>query len=311
MTVPGDRPVLDFVVVGAQRSATTHLNACLRDHPEIYMCPDEVPYFERPFFETSPPSQLRAAVAAAAPGQIRGIQRPDYLARPECPGNIFSLVPAARILIVLRDPIARAISAYHWYVQFGLLPLLPLDVGMERLLDGWTDPAYPRAFEILELGFYGQQVARYVDTFGADQVLVLLGADLRDPQTFRQLFRSLGVDENHAPRVADSGTNAGTYDLRRLRFLRTRRRFAWSWDDVTEYRHQPRRSRRPIASLVSAAVVGLDRFVLARVLVSAPPVLRADLDRRLQALYVDDIRLLESSLGRDLRNWRTGSGCGP
>lgn len=311
MTVPGDRPVLDFVVVGAQRSATTHLNACLRDHPEIYMCPDEVPYFERPFFVTTPPSELRAAVAAASPHQIRGIQRPDYLARPECPGNIFSLVPAARILIVLRDPIARAISAYHWYVQFGLLPLLPLDVGMGRLLDGWTDPAYPRAFEILELGFYGRHVARYVDAFGADQVLVLLGADLRDPLTFRALYRFLGVTEDHEPNVTDHRTNAGTYDQRRLRFLRTRRRFAWSWDDVTEYRYQPRRLRRPIASFVSAAVVGLDRFVLARVLVSSSPVLRADLDRRLRALYVDDIRLLESSLGRDLRSWRTGSGCGP
>jgi hypothetical protein len=299
---------LDFVVVGAQRSATTHLNACLRSHPEIYMCRDEVPYFEHPFFESSDASALAAALGGATEGQRRGIQRPDYLARPECAGNIRSVAPTARILAVLRDPVDRAVSAYHWYVQFGLLPLVPLDEGMERLLAGWTDPAHPRAAEIIELGFYGRHLQRYVDAFGPDQVLVLLGDDLRDPDTFRVVFRFLGVDEHHVLPNAERPTNAGTYDLRRLRVLRARRRFAWSWDDVTEYTYRPRRLRRPLASAVSAAVVGFDRVVLARALGAGPPVaLRPDLERRLRDLYVEDVEQLERMLGRDLRRWREGS----
>lgn len=305
MTEAKTRPVLDFLVVGAQRSATTYLNACLRDHPQIYMCRDEVPYFEAPFFATSSLAELRSAVADATSGQRRGIQRPDYLGRPECPANIRSVLPQARILAVLRDPVSRAVSAYHWYVQFGLLPLLPLDVGMERLLDGWLDPAYPRAREVLGLGYYGRHVSRYLDTFGSDQVLVLLGADLRQPATLPRVYRFLGVDENHESRVVHRRTNAGTYDLRRLRVLRARRRFAWSWDDVTEYRYQPRRLRRPLASALSASIVALDRCLLARLLTGVRPVLRPDLERRLRALYDDDVVTLEGLLGRDLGAWRS------
>jgi Sulfotransferase domain len=304
----GDEAVIDFVVVGAQRSATTHLNACLRSHPQVFMCRDEVPYFEHPFFESSSPSSLGDALAGADVGQRRGIQRPDYLARPECPANIHAVAPDARILAVLRDPVARAISAYHWYVQFGLLPLVPLDQGIEQLLDGWSDPSHPRAGEIIELGFYGRHLRRYVDAFGADQVLVLLGSDLGDPHTFPRVFRFLGVDEHHVPRAIDRRTNAGAYDLRRLRVLRARRRLAWSWDDATRYTYQARRRRRPIASLVSAAIVGFDRVVLARALGDGqPPVLRPDLDRRLRATYARDVELLEVLLGRDLTCWSEGA----
>ncbi|MBA3464118.1 MAG: sulfotransferase domain-containing protein [Deltaproteobacteria bacterium] len=299
------RPLVDFLVVGAQRSATTHLNTRLGDHPEIFMCPDEVPYFEHPFFARSKPSELRAAVAAATPHQRRGIQRPDYLARPECAPNIKSVVPDARILAVLRDPVARAISAYHWYVQFGLLPLLPLDVGIARLLDGWTDPSHPRASEILDLGFYGRHLARYVDAFGADRILVVLNEDLDNPTTFQTIYRFLGVAEDHEPRTTTRRTNAGTYDLRRLRVLRARRRFAWSWDHVDTYEYRPRRLRRPAASLVSAAVVALDQVVLARVFPNGSPVLRPDLEARLREVYADDVVRLESLLGRGLATWRT------
>lgn len=297
------RPPVDFVVIGAQRSASTYVSACLRDHPGLFMCGDEVPYFEDPFFESSPVSALRAVFADAAPGQKLGIQRPDYLARAECPGNIRSLAPDARLLAVLRDPVARAISAYFWYVQFGLLPLVPLDVGLTRLLDGWTDPGYPRAFEILEVGHYGRHLTRYVDTFGSDQVLALLDDDLADLDIFGRVYAFLGVDPAHRPTDVSRTTNAGVHDLRRLRFLRTRRRLAWSWDSVTQYSYVPRRRRRPVASLVSAGLVAIDRTVLARLLRSPRPTLDPGLLARLRATYVDDVSALASLLARDLSGW--------
>jgi hypothetical protein len=268
------------------------------------MCGDEVPYFEHPFFESSPVSALEDVFADATAGQKLGIQRPDYLARPECPGNIRSLAPDARLLAVLRDPVARAISAYFWYVQFGLLPVVPLDEGLTRLLDGWSDPAYPRAAEILELGRYGRHLSRYIDTFGPSQVLVLLDDDLADLDTFGRVYAFLGVDPAHRPTEVSRTTNAGVHDLRRLRFLRSRRRFAWSWDSVTQYSYQPRRRRRPVASLVSAGVVAVDRIVLACVLRSPRPSLDPGLLARLRATYADDVRVLEVLLERDLPTWR-------
>jgi len=291
------------VVVGAQRAGSSHLSACLGDHPDIYLCPDEVPYFEDPFFANTPPSALAPVFARAGAGQRLGIHRPEYLARPECAERIHRHSPDARIVVVLRDPVARAVSAYFWYVQFGLLPLEPLDTGMERLLSGATDPAYPRAHEIIDYGMYGQQLRRYLDAFGPDQVLVVLATELDDPDTYVRLWRYLDVDPDHRPPPPDHRANAGVYDLRRLRVLRSRRHLAWSWDRATRYEYRARRMRQPLRFLPNAAVVGFDRVVLARLLGNGSVQLRPDLAERLRAIYAPDVALLSSLIDRDLSAW--------
>jgi Sulfotransferase domain len=303
-----DGAPLDFVIVGAQRAASTHLNACLRDHPQLFLCPDEVPFFEDPFFDSTPVEALSAVFAKAKPGQRRGIQRPDYLGRAECARHIRKLAPDARILAVLRDPVDRAVSAYFWYVQFGLLPLIDVNQGMARLLDGWTDPAYPRAGEILEYGFYGRHLSRYVDTFGADQVLALTTDELREPTGLPRVYAFLGADPTHRIRVREQAHNAGVYDMRRLRVLRARKNFAWSWDGQTVFRYRPRRLRRPLHFLPTAAIVGFDRLVLAKLLGNARPRLEPGLAARLRMLYGDDVRVLESLLSRDFAAWRRATG---
>jgi hypothetical protein len=308
MTTAKEPTPLDFVIVGAQRSASTSLSTCLRRHPELFIYPDEVPYFEDPFFSSTAPSEFAKVFAAAHPGQRRGIQRPDYLGRPECAINIKTYAPDARILAVLRRPSARAVSAYFWYVQFGLLPLLPLDEGMERLLDGWTDTAYPRAREIIEYGFYGRHLSRYVETFGRDRVLALVDEDMHGLTALRRVYEFLGVSTAMGATRPEGVRNAGVYDLRRLRCLRARRRFVWSWDDVSVFECQRRRRRRPLRFLPNAAIVGFDRLVLARIFRDAQRSLRPDVATRLAAVYAPDVARLEALLQRDLATWRTPDG---
>lgn len=294
----------DFLLVGAQRAQSTYLSACLRNHPQVFLPRDEVPYFEDPFFQTTPHSALAKVFASARAGQRLGIQRPDYLGRGECAANIRTLVPSARILAVLRDPVQRAVSAYFWYMQFDLLPLVPVDVGFDRLLNGWSDPRYPRSHEILEFGFYGRHLTRYVETFGPERVHVVLSGDLGAAATLPGVFAFLGVDPDYGPRPRPRVANAGVYDMRRLRVLRTRRRLAWSWDDVREYRYRSRRVRRPLHFVPNAAIVGFDRLLLARLMGNVLPTLPIDLERRLRARYADDVRTLEGLLSRELPEWR-------
>jgi hypothetical protein len=297
-------PSLDFVVVGAQRAGSTHLSACLADHPALFVCPDEVPYFEDPFFANTPPSALAPALAGAEAGQRRGIQRPEYLARPECPARIHDHSPQARIVAVLRDPVDRAVSAYFWYVQFGLLPLAPLNVGMEAILDGTVDPSYRHAPEIVDYGFYGRHLDRYVSAFGSDQVLVLLGDELSQPSAFARVYGFLGIDPGHRPQPKRAPANEGVYDPRRLRVLRARRRLVWSWDGVTTYDYRPRRRRRPWAFIPNAAVVAFDRAVLKNLYGNEKPSLRQDLEARLRSHYQADMEQLEPLIGRDLSSWK-------
>ncbi|MDQ4132931.1 MAG: sulfotransferase domain-containing protein, partial [Actinomycetota bacterium] len=235
-----------------------------------------------------------------------GIQRPEYLVRDECPARIRAHSPEARVLAVLRDPVARAVSAWFWYVQFGRVPFISVDAGIEALLDGTLGAAYPHGPEVLEYGFYGRHLSRYLDQFGPERVLVLLIDELEEPATFARIYGFLGVDPEHRPAPAGRAlTNAGVYDRRRLRVLRVRRRWVWSWDGVTTYTYRPRRWRRPLAFLPNAAVVAFDRVVLASLFGNERPRLRPDLETRLRALYTPDVAVLESLLGRDLSAWKT------
>lgn len=294
---------VDFVIVGAQKAGSTHLSACLADHPEVFLCPDEVPYFEDPFYLTTPASELGRVFAKARLGQRRGIHRPDYLARPECPARIKADAPDARMLAVLRDPTARAVSAYYWYVQFGLLPLEPVEVGIARLLDGWSHPDYPHASEVIEYGFYARHARRYLDVFGSDRVLLLPNDELGDPQGMAKVYRFLGVDCGHVPAMLTRRSNEGVYDLRRLRVLRARRYFAFSWDSATRYTYRPRRLRKPISFVPNAAIVSLDRVLLARLFGNDKPKLPERLVRRLRQRYADDLADLAILLDRDLTTW--------
>jgi len=292
------------VIVGAQRAASTYLTARLSSHPQVFLCPDEVPFFEHPFFDASPVSALEAALAGASRRQRAGIRRPDYLGRTECAANIHSLVPEALMIAILRDPVARAISAYFWYMQFGLLPIEDLDVGFEKILDHSVGSNFPRASEIVDFGLYGRHLTRYVNTFGRERVLVLLDTEVSHGSALPEVFRFLGVSESHDPGAVGRPRNAGVYDLRRIRVLRSRNRFLPSWDRQSEYTYRPRRMRRPFAFVPNAAVVAFDRVLLAHLFRRPRPVLRPDLEERLRNLYSDDIPKVEALLGRELTSWR-------
>jgi hypothetical protein len=294
---------LEFAVIGAQRARSTHLVAGLRQHPAIALCRDEVPYFEDPFYEATPPSELARVFRRAQPGQRRGIHRPEYLAKEECAPRIRADAPDARLLAVLREPVQRAVSAYHWYVQFGRLPLVPAEAGLSALLDGWSDPAYPHANEILEYGRYGRHLGRYLDHFPREQLLVLRDDELDSSAAFVRAFEFLGVPPRHEVRVGGR-TNSGVYDTRRLRWLRLRAGLAPSWDRETTYRYRRRRLRRPVAQIATSAVVAADRIVLSRLLGDRPPVLSSELRRRLGQYYQADVGLLASTIGIDTSPWR-------
>lgn len=288
-----------FAVVGAQKAGSTDLAASLAQHPDVFLPPDEVPFFEDPFFAASDPAELTRALEPGRDRRHRGIKRPDYLGRPECADHLAATVPDLLVLVCLRDPVDRALSAYYWYVKNRMLPLLPADEGLARLLDGDLPTGHPHAGEVLAYGRYAHHLRRYRDRFPPKQVHVVLYDDLRaGPEALDAVHRFLGVAP-HRP-APDRSTNPGVYDPRRLRWLRAGDRFRFDWDAERTYTWRPRRRRRPLAALPHLAVVGVDRVVLARVLGNARPPLDHAVRARLRAFYADDLAALPALIGRPL-----------
>jgi hypothetical protein len=286
-----------FVVIGAQKSASTFLQDQLSRHPDIEIPEGEVRFFEDPFFAEGAVASLPTLYERPSATTIRGFKRPDCLGRPEVAARLHHHIPDARLLVVLRDPIARAVSAYYHFVRHGFVPLRPVDAAMSALLTGEWDTDYPRAPEVLSFGRYGEHLDRYLRLYPAGQILVFDQADLvDDPRSaLRRAFAFVGADPGFVlPEGSVRVSNKGVYSPLRLHVLRTKNR--------TRFRYAPGMDRRyprrmtPWGWAYNASVVGLDRVVLSRFDAGGPPAISLETRRALEEYYAQDRELLRAVL---------------
>ncbi|QFT62747.1 sulfotransferase [Roseivivax sp. THAF30] len=296
--------VPDFLVIGAQKAASTYLQFCLSDHPDIWMPHGETPYFEDPDYRTLGPDYLSRQLADR-PERILGLKRPQWIGRAEVPARICRDLPKARLIAVLRNPVERAVSAYYHYMRGGFLPIMDPEIGLARLLDEDTEysTSWPRAWEILEFGLYHKHLSKYGPFFERGQVQVCLQEDvISEPlNTARTMYEFLGVDKNFTPTRMNKRPQAVVYDLRRLGYLQKIDKLAvLKNSDNTRslgYRNEPAR----IGYRVWRAV---DESLLEWLLPSHKPSLSAQLLKRLAEFYEQDVLALEPAIGRNLSRWR-------
>ncbi|MEQ8838106.1 MAG: sulfotransferase, partial [Lacipirellulaceae bacterium] len=208
----------EFVVIGAQKAGSTYVLRCLEEHPEIFMPPYEVAFFEGELYSPERMDAFESHFQAAQAGQLVGFKRPNLLGLPECPERLAKHLPEAKLIAVLRNPVARAVSAYFHYMKTGFLPIVPLEVGMPKILDGqYTE--YPRASEVLTFGLYGEHLANYLKFFPEEQLRVVTLENIKQAgqQTIEELYDFLGVERSFQPSSGGSRPMAASYSLTRLR----------------------------------------------------------------------------------------------
>src|SRR6187200_1451927 len=116
------RPLPDFLVIGAQKAGTTALYAYLRWHPGI-TGPSwkEVSFFDRHWWRGE--AWYRGQFPLRAGGRLVGEASPSYLFHPLAPERARSLVPDAKLIALVRNPVDRAYSQYQHAVALGREPL--------------------------------------------------------------------------------------------------------------------------------------------------------------------------------------------
>ena len=292
----------EFLVVGAQKAGTTSLWVYLRQHPELFLAAQKEPHFfcgtgdGRPPPWTAPGDaalmahmtfdpEAYAAWFADAGDRVRGEMSTMYLHDPAVPARVVAANPQVRIVVLLRDPVARAYSAWWMWRRARLEPLEFADAlaaEPERRASGWGPN-----FAYRGIGRYAEHLERWRAVLPAEQMLVLRSDALRDDRltTVQSVFGFLGVDPTFVPDVArevNDGSGArprtaprGRHPLRAAR-MRARRLVPRAWQREPGPPPLPRH-RPPIDRGVAAA---------------------------LRASYADDVRRTEALLGWDLRDWR-------
>lgn len=294
----------DFLVIGAQKAASTYIQFCLSDHPEIWMPHGETPYFEDPDYVRLGADYLNLQVARH-PARRVGFKRPQWIGRAEVPARICKDLPDAQLIAVLRNPVDRAVSAYYHYMRGGYLPVLDPEIGLAQLLDVDQDfaAAWPRSWEVLEFGLYHKHLSGYTSYFDRGKINLVLQEDvIRDPVgTARGLYTFLGVDTSFTPVRTASRPQAVVYNLRRLRLLQVAGRLTMC-KNADNTRSIGRRG--PVAMASYRAWRAIDENLLERMSPSLKPRLSQALQVRLWAHYCDDIDRLAKLTGRDLSGWQ-------
>jgi hypothetical protein len=215
--------VPDFFIVGHAKSGTTALYEMLRGHPQIYMPEYKEPWFfasdMRPRFQPAMAGpapetleQYLALFAEAGPEQRAGEASSSYLWSRTAAQGIAEVQPAARIIAILREPASFLRSLHLQLVQTHVESKRDLRAAME--LEGARRRGKhvprrshrPQLLQYSDHVRYVEQLRRYHDVFGAEQVLVLIYDDFRrdNESTLQTVLRFLDVDDTHPVEVRDA-----------------------------------------------------------------------------------------------------------
>src|SRR5439155_3447898 len=140
------RMLPDYLIIGAQRAGTTSLYLYLTQHPCVapVVIGKGVHYFDVDFAKG--PGWYRGHFPVAARRYLSRVGRdrplitgegsPYYLFHPLVPERVAALLPEARLIALLRDPVERAYSHYQHFVERGIETLTfeqALEAEPERL----------------------------------------------------------------------------------------------------------------------------------------------------------------------------------
>ena len=272
----------EFLGIGALKAGTTYLDAMLRDHPEICLPPGgkEIQFFNR-YFDRGP-EWYRRQFHGCREG-VKGEVSPQYMFDPKVAGRIKDLIPHARLVVSVRDPVMRAHSQFkHWVQERGY------SNSFEQYLT-----EHPGA---VERGRYFHLLRPYLHHFPRDQLLVILFEDLVGQRltTMQNVYRFVGVDVGHVPAAAGKPVYASYSPRFHRAYIRAKK--------------VSRRLRRSgLSNLVATGKrAGLERVFVPSASTTRFAPLLPETARRLAEGYAEDTAALSSFLGRDLADvWST------
>ncbi len=194
------RTLPDFLIIGAQKSGTSFLYQLLAQHPRVKPAfVKEVHYFDLNFgkgnnwYRSNFPLQMRNTRT-----YITGEASPYYLFHPHAAKRASMVVPDAKLIILLRNPVDRAYSHYQHQVKRvtgearetltfeeaieAEERILPAEVS-KMLQDEYYKSSSHRTRSYLSRGRYMDQLLIWSSFFPRRRMLVLKSEDLFDDTT--------------------------------------------------------------------------------------------------------------------------------
>jgi len=226
------RTLPDFLILSAGRCGSTSLFASLCEHPRVLPPSHKEPhFFDRnhaqglDFYRRLFPLEAHRRARARRVGGpvLSGEATTYYLLHPAVPERAHAVIPEARLVVILRDPVDRAHSHYHLSLSRGREKLTfeeALDAEPERLAGAEerllaspsADEPSHRFHSYVARGMYLEQLLRWERPYGAGRILFLRSEDFfADPVgSLRRVTDFLHLEPHPGP--LPPAKNVASYD---------------------------------------------------------------------------------------------------
>lgn len=277
----------DAIGIGAQKCASSWIHSVAGSHPEIgTSTPKEVDFFSYHYdrgylwyeshFQEAPTASLYFESS------------PSYFHDPRAPMRVRNYHTEMKVLVLLRDPLKRALSNHMHEIIKGHIPTCPFETGLAN------NPAY------VEQGLYATHLERWYDAFPQTQIKVMFAEDIAADagRSARELFAFLAVNAAFDSPILHERRNES--DRARLPYLRVALRAGGDW--MRRRGLEPTLTRlkatRPIAALLGANKIEIRQEI---------PPMAPETARQLAQIFEPEMDRLRMLLNRDTLPWEVST----
>jgi len=289
---------IDFVGLGAKKAGTTWLYTCLKQHPEVCFPRKKELFFFNEYDTNFPTVKngkyelglewYESQFVDCSEGKIKGEISPTYLYCKFAARRIKKHIPKVKLIVTLRDPIARALSQYIDHKKTGITR----NISFEKAIN--EDPT------LIDRGLYYKHLSYYFSLFPKENILVLFLEDMKinPKKELFKIYRFLNLrDRDFIPRNYKSVPNPSTEAIfQPLNYLLMHIEYGLK--------------RYGLHFIVNF----LDRTGIRRLIVSVKnlnslplkknPEIRKKTIDDLRDIFRDDVIGLEKFLGKNLTSWK-------
>ena len=260
----------NFLVIGVQRSATTWLYNYFRQHPEIFVPQNtkEIEYFSR--FRHKKLQWYSDHFLGSEGYPAVGEVTPTYLHKATI-ADIHAVLPEAKMIVILREPVGRAYSAYRLYNQF---------FGVASFSEACRCET-----NLVKLSLYADPLEELFRYYPREQVKIVLHDDVhRDSRkVLSSVYEFLGVDPLFRPENKLANYNATVFP----RVQRTFSNLGLSGINSVLRHSAFSRSVRSFARWMESRRIRSDRGAL----------------NVFKVCFREDVLRTQVIIGRDLKDW--------
>ena len=283
----------NFLIIGAQKSATSAIYKQLKVHSEIYL-PErkEIAFFSDEKNYQKGSNYYASFFKGGKNAKAIGEATPNYLHIDTVPKRIHALIPEVKLICCLRNPIERAYSAF----------LMQISKGSEPIGRTFEEAIFHSPYYI-EYGMYATQLERYYKYFSRDQLKIILFEDLKEKpmSVYNEICVFLDIKKFSNEEFVVKKTNRGGIPKSKLVQSATNKLY--------KFRNRVRDTS--FSFLVTNKIVdNMSRNMRNRVSrwnrkVGSYPELQPQIKERLIPLFEEENKRLEQIIHRDLSIWNS------